>query len=1075
MKRKLIFLWIWPLLFLCWGTGFAKEGRLLRQPDIYRNKVAFVYAGDIWMAPLKGGIARKLTSFDGLELFPKFSPDGKWIAFSGEYSGTREIYVMPAEGGVPRQLTFYPDVGQMPPRGGWDNIPIDWTPDGKKILFRSNRTPYGRRVSRYFLIDAFKEGLEQPLPLPEGGPATLSPDGTQLAYDIKSREFRTWKRYKAGRAQDVWIYDLKKNTLERITHYPGTDNFPMWVGHKIYFTSDREAVGSNKPTTLNIFSYDLGTKKIHQVTHFKKYDCLWPSRGRGGIVFENGGFLYFLNPATEKVRRLSIEINDDRPHALPVYKNVSKFVQSFSLSPTAKRAIFSARGDIFTVPRKHGDIVNLTHTSGIREMSVDWSPDGQWISYLSDKTGTYELYLKPYHGNAPARQLTRHTDAWITDYQWAPNSKWIVLTDKKNRLQLVNLRSGQSKEIDRGIYSPISGARWSADSRWIAYTKDFPNHMTGIFLYSLDQKKSFQLTDNTEDNYAPSFDPEGKYLYFISRRNYNWSTHHFDARLYVGTLRKKLESPFAPLNDDEKAAPTEKKEKRPRKKASKKTVKLVVEPEGFSRRVVAFPTPTGNYRSLTGVKGGLLYIRGGKLTKYDLKQRKEMVFMNGISSYVLSADRKSFLYSSGKTFGIAPLRPKQKTGAGKLNLSKMVMKIIPSDEWQQIYHDAWLIMKDWFYDPNLHHVDWQKMYDKYEELIPYVANRADLDYVIGELVGELNCGHTYVMAGDMPRVKRIPVGVLGCDLKPAGKFYKIATIFPSENWERGTQSPLTLPGVDVKEGEFLIGIDGHILHTNENPYRFLENKVGVAVKLLVNREPSERGAREVTVTPVASELGLRHLQWEEHNRAIVDSLSGGKIGYIYVSNTSFEGFKNFYKGWYAQADVKQGLIIDERYNGGGSIPAPMIFDMSHPILNYWARRNLPLYTTPMFANEGPKVMLINGRSSSGGDAFPAYFRTMKLGLLIGQTTWGGLVGYSWNPRFVDGGHISVPAFAYVNREGHWDVESYGVKPDVPVFDDPTLIRLGREPMLERAVQYILGELKKNPPKNIVKPPGPDRR
>ncbi len=1074
MVRRLNFALAFLFVLLLFGTGRAKEGRLLRQPDIYKNKVAFVYAGDIWVAPLQGGVARKLTSFDGMELFPKFSPDGKWSGCSGGYSGTREIYVMPSEGGVPRQLTFYPDVGQMPPRGGWDNIPIDWTPDGRKILFRSNRTPYGRRMSRYFLIDAFKEELEQPLQIPEGGPATLSPDGTKLAYDIKSREFRTWKRYKAGRAQDVWIYDLKENTIERITRYPGTDNFPMWVGHKIFFTSDRASVRSNKPTTLNIFAYDLGTKKIHQVTHFKKYDCLWPSRGRGGIVFENGGFIYFLNPETEEIRKISIEINDDRPHALPAYKNVSKFIQSFALSPSAKRAVFSARGEVFTVPRKHGDIVNLSQTSGVREMSVDWSPDGKWISYLSDKTGEYELYLKKYHSSQPALQMTHHTDAWITGYQWAPNSKWIVLTDKKNRLRLLNVQTKKLREIDRGVYSAISGAQWSADSRWVAYTKDFANHMTGIFVYSLDQKKSFQLTKDTEDNYSPTFDPDGKYLYFISRRNYNWGTRHFDARLYVGTLRKDLESPFAPLNDDETPEKPTKK-KKTGKKAAKKNVPVVIEPEGFSQRVVAFPLPTGGYRSLRGIQGGVLYIRGGKLTKYDLKQRKATVIMSGVSSYVLSANEKSFLYGSGKTYGIAELRPKQKSGAGKLNLSKMTVKIIPTDEWQQIYHDAWLIMRDWFYDPKMHHVDWKKMYDKYEELIPYVASRADLDYVIGELVGELNCGHTYVMSGDMPRVKRVPVGVLGCDLKPDGKFFRIASIFPSENWEKGTRSPLTEPGVNVREGEFLVGIDGHILHTNENPYKYLENKVGVEVQLLVNSRPSEKGARKVTVTPVASELALRHLKWEEHNRAIVDSLSGGQIGYIYVPNTSFEGFKNFYKGWYAQADVKSGLIIDERYNGGGSIPAPMIFDMSHPILNYWARRNLPLYTTPLFANEGPKVMLINGRSSSGGDAFPAYFRTMKLGLLMGQTTWGGLVGYSWNPRFVDGGHIAVPAFAYVNRQGKWDVESYGVKPDVEVFDDPTQIRLGREPMLERAVQTILTQLKENPPKQIVKPPSPDRR
>ena len=1073
--RRFQILVVISLFFISAVVIHAKEARLLRQPDIYKNQVAFVYAGDIWTAPLSGGKARKLTSFEGEELFPKFSPDGKWIAFSGEYSGTREIYIMPSEGGMPRQLTFYPDVGHMPPRGGWDNIPIDWTPDGKKILFRSNRTPYGRRVSRYFLVDAFKEGLEQPLQIPEGGPATLSPDGTKLAYDIKSREFRTWKRYKAGRAQDVWIYDLKKNTIERITTYPGTDNFPMWVGNKIYFTSDRESVRSDTPRNLNIFVYDLASKKIHQVTHFKTYDCLWPSRGKGGIVFENGGFIYFLNPETEAVKKLSIEIRDDRPRALPVYKNVSKFIQSFALSPSAKRAVFAARGDIFTVPQKYGDIQNLTQTSGIREMSVDWSPDGKWISYLSEKSGDYELFLKKYHSTKPAIQMTKHTGAWITGYLWSPDSKKIILSDKKNRLLLLDVQTRRSTEIDRGVYSPISGYQWSADSRWLVYTKDFKNHMTGIWVYSLDQKKVFQLTEDTADNYNPSFDPEGNYLYFVSRRNYNWGTRRFDAKLYVGTLRKNLESPFAPRNDDEIPGAQKPNEKKAKKKKSKAPKKLVMDVSGFDRRVVAFPVKTGGYRGVQGIKGGVLYMRGRTLYKYDLKKRKEVEILKGVSNYVLSADGKKFLYAGGKTYGIADLKPKQKLGTGKLDLARMEMKIIPSREWQQIYRDAWRIMKDWFYDPNLHHVNWKKIYDKYEELIPYVASRADLDYVIGELVSELNCGHTYVFSGDMSRVKRVPVGVLGCELVPAGKFYKIAAIFPGENWEESIRSPLTEPGVDVKEGTYLIGIDGHIIHTDENPYKYLENKVGVEVTLLVNSEPAEKGARKVVIKPVASELSLRHLKWVQHNQALVDSLSGGRIGYIYVPNTSFDGFKSFYEGWYAQSLAKEALIIDERYNGGGSIPAPMIFDMSRPILNYWARRNLPLYTTPLFVNEGPKVMLINGRSSSGGDAFPAYFRTMKLGPLMGQTTWGGLVGYSWNPRFVDGGHIAVPAFAYVNKEGQWDVEYYGVKPDIPVFDDPTLIRLGREPMIEKAVQYLLAELKKHPTKHIQKPPSPDRR
>lgn len=1078
MKKYLI---VVTVLFFVFSAVFvqAEEARLLRQPHINNGKVVFVYAGDLWSVSAEGGVARRLTSFEGIEVFPKFSPDGKWIAFSGEYSGTRQIYLMPSQGGVPKQLTFYPDVGQMPPRGGWDNIPIDWTPDGKKILIRSNRTPYGQRVSKYFVVDPFNDGLEQPLQIPEGGPASLSPDGTRLSYCIKSREYRTWKRYKAGRAQDIWIYDLKNDEIERVTEFSGTDNFPMWVGEKIYFTSDRETVDSDNPRTLNIFSYDLNSKMIKKITDFTDFDCLWPSRGKGGIVFENGGYIYHLDPVSEDVKKISVTIHDDKPNMRPVYKDVSKFIESAYVSPNGKRAIFSARGDIFTVPAEHGDIINLTETGNNREMSVDWSPDGKYISYLSEESGDYELYIKEYHSDAPAVQVTKNSGSWITGYVWSHDSKKILIGDKKNRLRLLDVASKNIKLVDRGMYSPVSGYVWSPDNRWVAYTKDSENHITSIWLYSLDQDKKFQLTTDQEDEYNPVFDTEGKTISFISRRDFNWRSRNFDAKLYIGTLRSDLVSPFAPRNDDEvpEKEKSEKKEKNADKKKSKddkdEPEKMVVDVAGFHRRVVAYPLKTGGYRGLAAVKGGILYLREGKLLKFDMEKRKESEIMDKVGSYYVTANGKKFLYRSGRNYGIADLRPGQKPGAGKLDLSKMEMKIDPAVEWKQIYTDAWRIMRDWFYDPGMHGVDWKKMHDKYEVLVPHVAHRADLDFILGELIGELNAGHTYVFSGDMEQVKRVPVGVLGCELVADGKFYKINKIFTGENWTRNRRSPLTMPGVDVKEGEYLIGIDGEMIHTDTNPYRFLENKTNVQVTLLINNEPAEKGAREVVVTPTTSELALRHFNWIKRNRELVDKLSGGRIGYIYVPNTSFNGFKEFYRGWYEQS-TKDGLIIDERYNGGGSLPSPMIFDLAHPVLQYWARRNLALYPTPGNVHVGPKVMLINGRSSSGGDAFPAYFRTMNLGPLMGQTTWGGLIGYGYSPSFVDNGRMAVPSSAYVTPDGKWDVEYYGVKPDIEVFDDPTLIQAGREPMLEEAVKYILNELKKNPPRKVKKPEGPDR-
>jgi tricorn protease len=1071
MKIQLQF---FVVLLLGATFGYAGEARLLRQPHIHNDRLVFMYAGDIWAVSSRGGQARKLTSFEGYEVFPRFSPDGQWIAFSGEYTGTRQIYIMPSEGGEPRQVTFYPDVGSMPPRGGWDNVPIDWTPDGKKILIRSNRTPYGQRVSCYFLVDPFEGGLEQPLQLPEGGPATLSPDGRRLAYNIKSREYRTWKRYKAGRAQDIWIYDLQADSIERITTYEGTDNFPMWVGQSIYFISDRESVDSQEPRVLNIFAYDIDTRRIRQITDFTQFDCLWPSRGQGGIVFENGGYIYHLDPETGNTRKISILLNDDKPHMRPDYKNVTGFVESFDISPTGKRALFSARGELFTVPEKHGDIRNVTMTPGVREMNVTWSPDGRHIAFLSEDSGDYELIIKPYHGEGKPVQLTRDTDSWITGYLWSPDSRKVLVADKKNRLRLVDVSTRSVTDVDRGVYSPIRDYSWSPDSRWVAYVKEAGNHMTSIWLYSLESGERVQLTSEQGNESSPVFSDDGKTLSFVAQRQYNWQTRRFDSRLFIGTLQADQPSPFAPLNDDE-AESGESSDKKSEKKAKddKKAGIIRIDVKGFEQRVMAYPMGQGRYHSLNTVNQGLVYLKGNTLTLFDMEKREAVSVMEQVTSYRLTSDEKKFLYRSRNMYGIASLKPGQKKGAGQIKLDGMKMKIDPAVEWKQIYTDAWRIMRDWFYDPEMHRVDWKTMHEKYAPLVDHAAHRFDLDYILGELIGELNAGHTYVNTGDVERVERIPVGLMGCELEADGDFYRIKKIFQGENWDSGRRSPLTQSGIQVREGEYLIGIDGQHIHTRENPYRFLENKAGVQVTLLINSRPQKKGSRKVVISPIASEMGLRRFAWTERNRVIVDSLSQGRIGYIYVPNTSFAGFESFYRGWFSQSH-KEALIIDDRYNGGGSLPHPMTFDLYHPVLHYWARRNLPLYSTPYFAHEGPKVMLINGRSSSGGDALPAYFRILNLGPLMGQTTWGGLIGYSWSPRFVDNGSMAVPSFAYVNKDGEWDVEYYGVNPDIPVFDDPTLIQAGREPMLEEAVRYLLKKLKENPGNKVSKPRGPVR-
>jgi len=1065
-------------LILCFSmiavTVWADETLMLRQPHVHGDQVVFVYGGDLYTAHITGGTAKQLTAFDGFEVFPKFSPDGKWIAFSGEYSGTRQIHVIPSKGGTPRQLTFYPDVGVMPPRGGWDNLPYDWTADSKHILVRSNRTPYGERIGKYFLVSIDGSGLEKELQIPEGGPATLSPDGQKVAYSIKSREFRTWKRYKAGFAMDIWVYDLAENQVERITEYAGTDNFPMWVGDRIYFNSDRADADSKNPRTLNLYAYDFATKATRKVTHFSDYDVMRPSRGKGGIVFENGGAIYYMDPATEKAEKISIEINNDRRYTRPAYKDASKYVDSWYLSPSGKRALFAARGDLFTVPAEHGDIRNITQTPAIREINVDWSPDGKYLSYVSEATGDYELYVQAHGKMEPPIQLTENTGSWIMGYQWSPDSKKILVGDKKNRLRLVDVTTKKVKTIDTGTYSQISGYRWSPDNQWVVYCKNDENWLSALWVYSLAQDKAYRLTSDRYNDASPVFSADGKTLSFVSARDFSFRNRNFQAKLYIGTLTADLESPFKPRSDEE--ALSENKTNGDKKENGKEEKKAAmrIDVAGFEHRVVAYPLPTGGYFGLAALKEGLLYQRNGALYKFSMDSRKEEKIMSGARGISLTPDGKKFMYRAGANYGIAPLRAGVKPGTGKLNLAGMKIKVDPRVEWKQIYTDAWRIMRDWFYDPGMHGVDWQGMYDKYLPLVEHVAHRTDLNYIIGELISELNAGHCYVNNGDEPQLERIGVGCLGAVLKPGGTFYQFATIYPGANWDPALRSPLTEAGIHVAEGEYLIAVDGHEISTKENPYKYLENKAGKQVTLKVNDKPTLTGARDITIRTIASELALRHHAWVEHNRAIVDELSGGKIGYFYVPNTGFPGFKAFYEGWQSQFH-KEGLIIDDRYNGGGNLPHQMVLDMAYPALQYWSRRNLPLYSSPVRTHEGPKVMLINGRSSSGGDAFPDYFQELKLGPLMGQTTWGGLIGYSGSPRFADGGGMAIPQFAYVNRDGRWDVEYYGVQPDIEVFDDPALIQSGREPMLEEAVNYILDALKQQPVKKIQTPKHPNRR
>jgi len=1057
------------------------DARLLRFPDINGNLIAFVYAGDIWTVNANGGEARRLTSHEGLELFPKISPDGKWIAFSAEYSGSRQIWVMPSEGGTAKQLTWYNSVGVMPPRGGFDHVVLDWTPDSKQILIRANRTTFGERQGKYFLVN-IDGGLEKPLQIVNGGFAVLSPDAKKICFTPVDREFRTWKRYKGGRATDLWIYDLENNSAEQITTFAGTDQWPVWYGKYIYYTSDRDL-------RLNIYRYDLLTKENKQLTFHTEFDVMWPSGRNGKIVYESGGYLYVLDLSTETTEKISVSLKFDNPNLVPYFKNVKSDIHSFSVSPAGKRALFDARGDIFSVPAENGVIENLTETQGVREIYPMWSPDGKYISYYSDATGEYEVYLLENKKGAKPRQLTFNSSAWKYEPEWSPDSRYLAYSDRTLKLWLLDVETGKQTEIDHATMSEIRSFDFSPDSQWLTYDKESENGLSAVWVYHIPTGKATQLTNDLFGDRQPVFGKCGKFLFFVSNRDFNlaFSSFEFDylynkaARIYAVALKNDGSKLIKDKNDVEPVKAEEKEPAKPAKnnqkeeKPSETKIQVTIDFEGINNRVEALPVTAGDYRIVGPADGGLLYISEGKLMRYNAADQKTEEIMDRVSWARPTADGKMFMYRSGEDYGIVKVAPNQKAGAGKLNLEQMEMKIDPRKEWDQIYKDGWRIFRDYFYVDNLHGVDWVGLRKTYGQLLPYVGHRFDLDYIINEIISEANAGHAYGDWGDFARVKRVDTGLLGADLEAdenAGR-YKITRIYQGENWNPARRSPLTEAGVDVKVGDYLISINGKEITTKDNPYMFLENLAGKRVEIAVNAKPQATGARTSTITTITSELELFYFNWVKERRAMVDKLSGGRIGYIHVPNTSTDGNRELFRGMYTYHN-KEALIIDDRYNGGGFIPDRMIDLLDRRTLNYWHRNGLWPSRTPGIAHDGPKAMLINGYSSSGGDAFPYYFRKTGQGPLIGTRTWGGLIGISGNARLVDGGYIAVPRFGIFDENEEWIIEGIGVYPDIEVVDRPEQLAKGIDPCIEKAVEILLKELEKNPPRKVKPPTPPDR-
>jgi tricorn protease len=1046
--------------------------KLLRFPDVHGAWITFVYAGDIYVVGANGGTAQRLTSHPGQELYPKFSPDGTSIAFSGEYNGTRQVYVMPSSGGTPRQLTWYNDVGELPPRGGTDNRVLDWSPDGKSVLVRMNRAPWDNRSGRMYAVPV-DGGLEQPLAPPVSGGGMYDPTGTKLVYTPIDRDFRSWKRYRGGRAQDVWIYDLAANTSLQLTIDRASDHQPMWVGDTIYFASDR-ALG-----TLNLYSVSPQGGEATAITQYEDYDVMWPSAGPDSIVFEKGGSIWRYEPGSAPVE-VPIRVAGDLPATMPRYVEAADFVESFGLAPGGARAVFGARGEIFTAPAKNGEPRNISNTPDAREHSVSWSPDGKSIAYLSDETGEYEIWMRAQDGKSPPRRLTIDGDIWRFPPVWSPDSKKLAFGDKQQRLRVLDIASGAVAEADRGTHDDIDAYSWSPDSRWIAYAKTNASRNSSIWLYSLEAKEARQLTGDETSEDDPVFDPQGRYLYFTSNRDYNlaFSAYEFNylyqnaTRIYAATLVADGPALFRPKSDEVGEAPAEeKKDEAPKP--------LRIDFPGFNQRVVALNAPGGNYAGLSATADGVFYFAqgdggdSGELRFIGLTAEDTPKPVAQVTGYWMSPDGSKLLLRRGSRFAIVDAKPGADFDANAMPLGRMELRVEPRREWRQQFVDGWRILRDWFYDPGMHGNDWNAIRAKYEALLPHVASRADLDFLLQEIAGEANSGHVYVERGDEPRVERKPGGLLGAELADDASGYpRIAHIFAGENWNPQLRSPLTEPGVGVAEGEFILAIDDVSTRGVDNAYRLLENKADRVVTLRVNKTPQEAGAREVRVRTLASEQGLRYLDWVQSRRRMVEQLSDGRVGYIHVPNTAVEGSRELFKGMLAYAS-KDALIVDDRYNGGGFIPDRMIELLARTPLSYWKQRGLEPNPTPLLNHRGPKAMLINGLSSSGGDALPYFFRQMKLGPLFGTRTWGGLIGISGNPRLSDNGSISAATFRFMSTDGQWAVENEGVSPDFEVIDRPELLAAGRDPTLEAAVQHLLRELEANPPQTVVAPPAPN--
>jgi tricorn protease len=1060
---------VWAIVFVITGAPAvtAGEARLLRFPAIHGDRVAFTYAGNLYQAPANGGVARRVTNHPGFEMFPRFSTDGRWLAFTGQYDGNTEVYVMPAEGGTPRRLTWTATLGrdEVSDRMGPNNIVMGWKHDNKTIVFRSRFQSHNDFIGQLFTI-SIDGGLPQELPLPRGGFCSFSPDDSKLVYNRVFREFRTWKRYRGGMADDLWLYDFATKKTEQLTKTDDQEIVPMWHGDKIYFAADRDEL-----RRMNLYVLDVKTGETKQLTHHRDYDVKFPSLGDVAIVYECGGWLFKLDLGTENTEKINIQINDDEDTGRGGLKDVSHSIADTGISPDGKRAVFSARGDIFTVPSQHGITRNLTGSPGVHDRDPDWSPDGKLIAYVSDASGEDEIWTVPQDGKGQPQQVTNGSDCYKYSPVWSSDSKRLLWSDRKQRLQFVDVGSKQVKLVFQSPVSEIRDYVWSPDGKWIAYARPEAEGPARVYLYSVEQDKTVPVTDGWYQSSQPCFSGDGKFLFFVSNRDFNptfsrteWNHAYVDMqRIYLVTLAKDTPSPFKPKDDEVNSTDP------PAPPPADKNAPIKVDVDGLRSRVIGLPVPPATYQNLRSAGSTVYYVRRGSkdggpmFQMYDLAAQKETGLGSAAAFDISANQKKMIVVQNGGKYGIIDLPKGPVNVTEPLNLSGLEVRLDRHAEWRQIFNECWRQMRDYFYDPNMHGVDWRAVRDKYAPLVEHVNHRADLTYVIGEMISELNVGHAYVGGGDLPEIKRIPMGLLGAKLTqdPQTKAVKIAKILPGENWEKekDLHSPLTEPGVDVHEGDYIVAIDGRPLTAMTSPFEGLVNKVGKQVTLTVNKEPKAEGAREVTVVPIGDEAKLYYRDWVRTNQKKVDEATGGKVGYVHVPDMLAAGLNEFVRQFGPQLR-KKALVIDVRGNGGGNVSPMLIERLRRDLVMVDIARNGIPTPDPSDQLVGPKVCLMNEFSASDGDLFPYRFRAEGLGKLIGKRSWGGVVGIRGSLPLVDGGTLNRPEFSRYDVNGkEWIIEGHGVDPDIVVDNDPAKEYAGEDDQLNKAISVIIEELK----------------